>query len=252
MDNIKQPLLNLGFTDKEANIYMALLELGSTSYTGLAKASGIKRTSLYAIIEQMQERGVVRYETDRRRLAPTLPEDLFRQLQANTLQFHRLIPQLKELGKKQRSISRVQFFTGKEGIKRAYLERDAKKLPLKKDRIIRVISDSTTWESFWKKTDPNFTENYLKDAKAKGFSWKVLASGSGSVYSLKRGQEYNFVTKILPPEYTSEFDMEIHGTHIIIADLKSEQPYAIKIISTELATALTNFFEFAWNLYLPT
>ena len=68
---------------------------------------------------------------------------------ANALQFHRLVPQLKELSKKQRSISRVQFFSGSAGIKRAYLEGEAGKLPPVKDRIVRVISDGETWEHFW-------------------------------------------------------------------------------------------------------
>lgn len=248
MDNIKQPLKNLGFSEKEVHIYMALLELGDASYTDLARASGIKRTTLYPIIDDLRERGIVRYLVDQRHLAATPPEELFQQLQANALQFHRLLPQLKVLGKKQRSISRVQFFNGTAGIKRAYLEGEGGKLTPVKDRIIRVISDGETWERFWETADPGFTKAYLQAAQQKHFRWKILAaSGLESVYSLENGKQYGFEAKRVPPEYKSEFDMEIHRSYLILADLKNEQPYAIKIISTELAQALTNFFEFSWH-----
>lgn len=249
MDNLKKPLKNLGFTDKEAAVYMALLGLGQTSYTDLAKASGIKRTTLYSIVRDMQERGVVRYLVDERKLTPTPPERLFRQLQGNALQFYKLIPQLKELGDKRRPISRVQFYSGVEGIKQAYTESDFKKLPPKKERRIRVISDGDVWEGFWQEADHNFTDTYLKETKARGFFWKVLTSGSTSgAYSPVRARQFNFEVKQLPAAYKSEFDMEIHATHLIIADLKSKQPYAIKIISAELAQAMAAFFDFAWQL----
>ena len=62
-------------------------------------------------------------------------------------------------------------------------------------------------------------------------------------------QKLNAQIKFLPKDYQSEFDMEIHQNYIIIADLKSQQPYAIRIVSTELAQALINFFQFTWHLY---
>lgn len=250
MDNLKQPLKSLGFTEKEAQIYMALLELESASYTQLARASGIKRTSLYPIVQNMQERGFVHYEVDRRQLSPTPPDELFQQLQANALQFHRLVPRLKELGKQKRGIARVQFYSGKEGIKRVYLDNSKEKLPPTSERVVRVISDGKTWENFWNEVDPDFTEAYLKDMKARHYQWKVLtSSGTDGIYSKEKGKQYDFEAKTLPENYKSEFDMEIHGSHIIIADLKDKKPYAIRITSTELARALGNFFEFAWNLY---
>lgn len=249
MDTLKTSLKNLGFTAKEVEIYTALLELQTASYTELARATGIKRTSLYTMVQRLQERGVVQYSVDTRKLSPTTPDQLFTQLQANTLQFHKLIPQLKELGRKQRSISRIQFYSGVEGIKRAYLENEYKDIP-KKDRVIRVLSDGATWEEFWKKADRNLTREYLQEAKKRYYRWQVLATGpEKGPYTSETAREFNVAIKLLPDNYKTEFDMEIRLDQVIIADLKSEQPYAIKIISSELARALQNFFDFAWNLY---
>lgn len=249
MDNLKKPLKNLGFSEKEVEIYTALLELRQASYTELARVTGIKRTSLYTMVQALQDRGVVQYSVDTRKLLPAAPDQLFAQLQASTTQFHRFIPQLKELGRKERPISRVQFFSGVEGVKRAYLENEDKKIA-KKDRVIRVISDGATWDAFWKDADRTFTREYLQEAKRRGYRWQVLTTGPDKgPYTPETARDFNVVIKMLPEGYKNEFDMEIRGEHIIMADLKSEQPYAIKIISSELARSLQNFFDFSWNLY---
>ena len=52
-------LKNLGLNDKEANIYLALLQLGKSTATKIAKKSGLKRPTTYVIIEQLIDKGFV-------------------------------------------------------------------------------------------------------------------------------------------------------------------------------------------------
>lgn len=249
MDNLKKPLKNLGFTDKEVEIYAALLEMGSASYTELAKRTGIKRTTLYAIVQRMQDRGVVRYLVAGRQLSPAKPEELFTHLQHSTLQLHRLIPQLNELTGKRRSISRVKLYRGAASIKQAYAEVEGK-LPAKDSRTIRVVSDIQTWNQFWQQHDQLFPDHYLKQIKQRGYRTKVFISGEKEPpFDRQYIPEFGMHVKHLPLAYKHEFDMEIGPSYLIIADLKSAQPYAIKIISTELAQAMSTFFDFAWDLY---
>src|SRR5688572_13302339 len=121
MDKLKTSLSSLGFNEKEIEIYTALLELGEASYADISKATGINRTSLYPMVSKLQERGIVQYHLDSRKLSPLAPKSLFTKLQGEVLQLHKLIPQLDALSKKQRAISRVKFYVGAEGIKNAYL-----------------------------------------------------------------------------------------------------------------------------------
>lgn len=248
MDSLKTSLKNLGFNAKEIEIYIALLELGHATYTDLARATSIKRTTLYTIVNKMHERGITHFQLDTGKISAIAPEQLFTLLQGHTLQLHKLLPQLTALTRQRRSLSRLKFYNGVEAIKQAYQELE-RNLP-KKDRQIRVISDVQTWDSFWKKNDKDFPDWYLKANKRAGYQTKILFSGTRQApYNEDFISQYSMSAKYLPKDYKNEFDMEIRSSSIIITDLKSEQPYAIKIISTELAKALGSFFEFTWDQY---
>lgn len=249
MDTLKQALGNLGFAEKEVEIYVSLLELGEASYTELAKKTGIKRTSLYAMINKLQARGMIQVHIDRRKLSAVQPPELFSLLQSQVLQFHKMIPQLSAVGKKERAISRVQFYAGSEAIKRAYFEHE-EPIPAAKERFIYVVTGVHVWNNFWKKDDPSFSDVYNKELKQRGYKILTLASGDMQPpFNQKFIPEYNMYVRHLPASYTSEFDLEIRPNSIVISDLLGKQPYAIKIISTELSRALSSFFKFAWDLY---
>ena len=52
-------LTNFGLTDKQAKVYLALLELSSALPSTISRKSGLKRPTVYVILEQLQEKGLV-------------------------------------------------------------------------------------------------------------------------------------------------------------------------------------------------
>jgi sugar-specific transcriptional regulator TrmB len=54
-------LKNLGLSEKEIKIYLNLLENGILSVRGLAQVSGLNRGSVYDILKNLQEKGLVSY-----------------------------------------------------------------------------------------------------------------------------------------------------------------------------------------------
>ncbi len=52
-------LLELGLTEKEAYIYVAMLELGPTSVQEVAKKSKVNRTTVYNSLKDLQRRGLM-------------------------------------------------------------------------------------------------------------------------------------------------------------------------------------------------
>ncbi len=59
MKEATQRLLELGLTDKEASIYLAMLELGPASVQEIATKSNIVRTSAYDLLKELQRRGLI-------------------------------------------------------------------------------------------------------------------------------------------------------------------------------------------------
>jgi sugar-specific transcriptional regulator TrmB len=57
--SISQILIDLGYTEKQAAVYLTLLELGDVLPSTIARQAGLKRPTVYVILEQLKERGLV-------------------------------------------------------------------------------------------------------------------------------------------------------------------------------------------------
>lgn len=57
--SLTQLLKNLGFSEKEATVYLTLLELNEALPAAIARKSGLKRPTTYLALETLQARGVV-------------------------------------------------------------------------------------------------------------------------------------------------------------------------------------------------
>ncbi len=76
-------LTKLGFSEKEAKIYLILLRNGPALASTLAARTGLKRVSVYSILDGLCSRGVVSYEATElgRRYLPHDPECLLYSLE---------------------------------------------------------------------------------------------------------------------------------------------------------------------------
>ena len=52
-------LIKNGFTEKEAKLYMAVLEGGELTLAQAAKKAGLKRSTVYSLVEGMKKQGYV-------------------------------------------------------------------------------------------------------------------------------------------------------------------------------------------------
>lgn len=68
----------LGFTKKEAHVYVAIQKQGRVAPTDLAELTGINRTTVYSVAKELLKKGVVieDLKTSTRELVATPPEDL--------------------------------------------------------------------------------------------------------------------------------------------------------------------------------
>lgn len=118
-------LQDLGLSDKEAAIYLALLQFENVSVLDLANKTKIKRPTVYVILESLSKKGLVsetnigkkthyyaeppeRLETyvERRKLA----------LEESEKKLKDIIPQIKSISRQSGEKPVVKYFDGVEGI----------------------------------------------------------------------------------------------------------------------------------------
>lgn len=118
-------LVKLGFTEKEARVYLMLFRIGPSPVSSLAKRVGMKRVTVYSVLESLLARGVVTYEhgADGRKYIPHDPECLLEELNREkaTLQMKLTVAKdcIIELNKSSFATldrSNVIFYKGQDGI----------------------------------------------------------------------------------------------------------------------------------------
>ncbi len=122
---MQQILKEIGLSDKEANIYLAVLELGSSTVLPIAKKSGFKRTYCYDILSDLVEKGLVSFvvKNGRRRYKAEDPKKIYHKLNNHLILYESVLPQLNSLYNN--SIGgkpKVSFYEGEKEIFSFYEE----------------------------------------------------------------------------------------------------------------------------------
>ena len=107
---------------EKAQVYLAALQLGTSSAQEIAKKAGFKRPTATEILEGLVERGLVSFMAEKRTRLFTVepPQKLITLLEEQQRQAKTIIPQLEAMYGKAWHRPRVQFYEGVEGIKSVY------------------------------------------------------------------------------------------------------------------------------------
>ena len=118
---IQQVLSTLGLNDKEARVYSALLQLGSATAYAVAQKSGLKRPTVYVILDELRLRGLVLKSPNARRTTYTakMPDELIAEAENKLYQAKAFLPQLLAMAAKEKKIQTL-YFEGVNGLKEMY------------------------------------------------------------------------------------------------------------------------------------
>lgn len=140
-------LQSLGFTEKEALVYLAIQKHGRVSPSDLAEATGINRTTVYSVAKELLAKGVIVEDlgSHTRELLATAPEELERLLER----------QLSELKQKQSVVDEAVEMV--RGIAGEALFPIPKIQYVKEDRIEAFLYDRTpVWDESMLKGDGSY------------------------------------------------------------------------------------------------
>lgn len=122
---IEHELVRLGLSGKEAQVYLAALELGPSPVQDFAKQSGVNRATAYVIVESLIERGLMTsVERNGKRLFSAEPPErlahVVREEEARIRDaksaLDKILPELGVLIQAAPGRPRVRFYEGVEGL----------------------------------------------------------------------------------------------------------------------------------------
>ncbi len=241
MDETLLKLLeDANFTNKEARIYLALLELGQGNVNGIAKITELKRPIIYVILESLIKRGYVSELPNQKiniyqAIDPSL---ILNQLQITTKNFSEMLPIFRTLKSKGKKRPKISYYETLKGIWNVYEEMSRAPKPF-------FISNYYIIEKYF----PNSIDAWINGIK------KGLCNPQGRHLVpdhprnieigrefLKIGQEY----RISPELKDANMDFTIWNNKLAITSFEDE-PFIVVIESEELVKSMLPIFEIAWE-----
>src|SRR3989338_10729175 len=122
---LKEQLEKIGMADKEAKVFLASLELGSSAVQEIAKKADINRATTYVIIEKLMKKGLMSsvekgkktyFQTEDPKRLLKLLEEQEEGLKRKEEEFKKYLPELETLFNIAEEKPKVRFFEGKEGL----------------------------------------------------------------------------------------------------------------------------------------
>jgi sugar-specific transcriptional regulator TrmB len=243
--HIEQNLAQFGLSPKEAQTYLALLELGTALVTDVAKKADLNRSTTYVILEALSKQGLVSI-TERKKIrfyTGASPDRIVANLENNAKRSLELVgiaksllPELKSLYSGSGPKPKIQFFEGPEGIKTAYED------TLTSSETIRAFASIESMHS----TLPGYFPEYYKKRAKKGINIRsIFPDTPESRDRIKNNKEEKRESLLVPKNiYSFTPEINVYDKKVVFMSLKEK--FALIIESEELADGLKKAFELAW------
>lgn len=234
-------LLKFGFSHKEATLYLAMLETGSSVVSDVVKKAGMNRSTGYVILESLIQRGLVTM-SERNGVSvytPAPPERLLEHLQDNARKYSDLVnaaqglmPELKMLYTR----PRVRYYEGLDGVQTAYED------TLTASEPIRAYCSI---DNMHKALPEYFPEYYRRRAAKKIHARAIIPDTSEGRERVKNNQHEARTSRLVPEDaYTFSPEINIYDNKVVFFSWLEK--FALMIESREIADALKKTFELSW------
>ncbi|KYK26580.1 hypothetical protein AYK26_07405 [Euryarchaeota archaeon SM23-78] len=243
-------LEKIGLTKSEIKVYLALLELGSTTTGPIVDKSRASSSKIYEILERLIQKGLVSYvmKGNTKYFEAAFPDRILdyinekeSELTKQRKEVEKLLPQLvmrKEMSKYKQEAT---IYRGMRGLETAFY--DALK-PDRKDETWRVFGVPERSEKV-----NYFFVRWNKDRADKGIKMKILfdESARGELQTLPENNPLSEI-KYMPKELSMPAAVNIFGDKTIIFPSETEkQPLIIVIDNKEVADSFKTQFDILWN-----
>jgi len=231
-----------GLTDKEAKIYIALLQLGPASPAAIAKKAALNRSTSYVLLDDLVKKEFISLVAGKKRIFKAEdPNKLQLRIRSNTAEFDRSLPLLLNLMNSEQDKPLVRFFTDLPGIKQAYRE----SLLLAPKSEILAFGSAEAVETKLK----GFIEDYLKMRVDKGITVRAITSADegGKLVASRDKLELRQTRLLKPSVFTEKTEINIYAHKIMIISLEEGELLAIIIESKILTESFRQMFEIIWS-----
>ena len=231
-------LEDVGFSRREAKVYLALLELGTTTVGPLVQRSRVPSSKIYEILDRLISRGFVSYLTikHQKHFQAADPERVLSYVEEKRKRLEEALPELKIKQQLAKERQNVELYEGKKAIF---------------SLLYGLVAKAKKGEEYLSFTpgeehdDPEVTlfyTNFTLKRKEKGLKIRVLANEKiRPIYEKRYAKEVLTAINNRFTSFNFPQGVVVFQDKLIILNWK-ERPTAIVITSKTIANQYKTFF----------
>lgn len=248
---IIEALKKIGFSEKEAKVYIQLIHLGAQPASVISEKADINRTTTYDIIESLTKRGIISSikrggityfkALDPKELLNYLEREKVehtKKLEAEQAEITLLLPALQSLENPESTKPKVTFYEGEKGMRQAYED------TLTSSETILAYANV---EDMHKGLPNFFPDYYQRRGVEKKIHIKCIAPDNEVSRERHRHDKKENREMILLPTDKYEFSPEINVYEDKVLYASWREKMAIIIKSQEIADFHKKMYKLCWQ-----
>lgn len=236
--SLLRSLTDIGLTEKEARVYLALLELGEGTVSAIAQKSELKRAIIYVVLEKLNKLGYVSKvgQSKIERFTAVDPLQLFNSEQTRITNFKYMLPLLRSAYNRPSHKPKFNYFQGKEAVLTVYREISTypKSFFISSAERIKTFAphEIERWQKGYENNLKYQTMQLLTDTPADRQFAKAIIKANQQARLLPKGMEINI-------------DFSIYGNKVALTSI-GDPLFIVVIESQPLADSMTAIFQLLW------
>lgn len=247
----EQKLQQLGLSEKEASIYLCILENTKITPASIARKTKISRPTVYSVVKELVKKGFITEDITSTGLylVALSVNNILKDLEKKKVEIEdqfkiaqSLISDLGNMPKSQKySIPKLRFiddihledfsYTEAPVIDKSALERDATWWGFQDSAFTKNYSKWLEW--YWKRADPRMRSRMITNAE--------------DIRHLEKGNDPRIQNKIWNKGEKIRVTQAVIGDYVLIANTNQKPYYLVEIHDAVIAESLRQVFKGIWE-----
>lgn len=245
---LKNYLTELGLESEQATVYLSLIEKGEGTPLSISRHTGINRTKVYRLLEDMEREKLVVQEIgdNATRVSPAPVEQLQEILRKKQVRVAELtknwtgvVGALDQMSAEHKSETKVKFYHGKSGIEQMVWN----VLKAKNEIVGYTFRDLSHF------VGPKFMESFIEEFKRRNLSMRDIHGDEYlSSQPIDSSWGKNMNSRYLPREVLGiPHQMDIYDEVVSFYSWNEGEVWGTEIYNEKVATMQKQLFELAWE-----
>lgn len=235
-------LTDIGLTENEALVYLSALSLGSSPILKIARGSGLKRTTVYSVVESLKQKGLMNIEVKgfKQLFAAEDPQKLDALLASRHAHLTQTLPELSALYNLRGGESLMKYYEGLRGVRSVY---DKILTDLQPHDDYMVVTDQEHFVGL----EETYVLDFIKRLSKLNIHQRLLMQDSPTAREHKKNAKaWNREIKILPKGTKLLTDLVIIPHYVVTVQIPP--PITTIVIENKSVVQMhRELFEIIWK-----